>query len=182
MLILYQADRTARKLPQFGLTPHIDLGTETIYEQLFPLGNRCGSRRSIQSRYLSPQAFPLAEPLEPRQLLSANLLVNPSFAAGNTGFSSQYRVGTQPGEYEIAKGPQSVYSGVVPFGPHSGSGLQLLANGSTSGTAYVYDEAVSVAKNTTYDFSGFATTFAQTGNDHTDPSPAPFPFMWTGRG
>jgi hypothetical protein len=146
------------------------------------LGNQraAASRRSSQSGSDAQQALALAEPLEPRRLLSANLLVNPTFSAGNTGFSSQYKVGTQPGDYVVAKNPASVYAGVVSFGPPSGTGSLLLANGSTSGTAYVYHETVHVAAGTTYDFAGFATSFSQLGNDHTDPSPARLSFYVNG--
>jgi hypothetical protein len=126
--------------------------------------------------YVSMPGLALTERLEPRQLLSANLLVNPDFSAGNTGFSSQYGTGTKPSQYVIARNPASVYPGVISFGPPTGTGMQLLANGSTSGTKFVYHETVRVTKNTTYDFSGLVTTFAQTGNDHTDPSPARLSF------
>ncbi len=148
-------------------------------------GPRQNARPGIVSRRPLP---PRAEHLESRRLLSAsvasaapNLLVNPAFSSGNTGFSSQYGHGTQPGDYVVAKSPADIYPGTVSFGDHtSGTGLMLLANGSTSGTTYVWHETVSVTKGTTYDFAGFAASFAQLGKDHTDPSPARLSFYVNG--
>jgi hypothetical protein len=107
---------------------------------------------------------------------SPSLLVNGDFAAGFAGFSTQYVKGTNPGDYEIASDPASIYKGVAAFGPVGGTGSQLLANGATSGSRYIWQESTSVAKDTTYEFSGFAATFSQLGNDHTDPSPADLAF------
>jgi len=111
---------------------------------------------------------------------SPSLLVNGDFAAGFTGFSTQYVKGTKPGDYAIAKDPASIYTGVVSFGPPSGIGQQLLANGAISGNPYIWQESTSVIKNSTYEFSGLAATFSQLGNDHTDPSPANLAFYVNG--
>ena len=112
---------------------------------------------------------------------SPSLLVNGGFSNGYIGFSTQYIKGDQnPRGYFIAKDPSTIYPGVVPFGPPGGTGMQLLANGAASGNPYVWQESVNVSKNSTYDFSGLAATFSQTGNDHTDPSPARLVFYVNG--
>jgi len=152
----------------------------------FQFGNRhgAGSRSSSQLPGISQRALvlALAEHLEARRLLSANLLVNGDFAAGKTGFSSQYGMGTSPGDYVVGNNPTSFYKGVVSFGPPNGIGLMQMANGSTTGTEYVWHETVNVTKDSVYDFSGFAASLAQLGNDHTDPSPARLSFYVNGTG
>src|SRR6476619_692433 len=67
----------------------------------------------------------------------ANLLVNPSFSSGATGFSSSYVLAsdlTPTRTYAVSDNPQTVHPTTgADFGDHTtGSGLMLIANGATT--------------------------------------------------
>lgn len=85
-------------------------------------------------------------------------VVNGTFTAGNTGFSSDYTfVGSSGaiGNYSIATSPGAFESGLESFGDHtSGTGNMMLVDGS-AGTAVVWGETIAVTPATSYTFAGF---------------------------
>ena len=92
-----------------------------------------------------------------------NLIVNGDFSAGNTGFTSGYTFSPSgqsavADTYGIRTSSTDFNSGYNYFGDHTtGSGNMMLVDGSTTGSAVVWQETVSVAPNTIYAFSGWAT-------------------------
>jgi hypothetical protein len=115
------------------------------------------------------------EPLEGRILFSTNLLVNGNFSEGNVGFATQYvHNGSGTSGYTVGTNPsKDLKGGFASIGDHtSGSGKMLEADGSTTGTKYVWEESVAVTKGKIYQFSGWDASISQFGGDHIDPNPA----------
>jgi hypothetical protein len=113
---------------------------------------------------------------------AANILTNPDFSAGNTGFSSQYSLGANlvpEGNYTVGANPHD-HSGFAPsFGDHTtGTGLMLMANGHPFATAYVWRETLPVAQGTVYTLSGWTASFGHATS--LDPSPAVLRFTING--
>ena len=94
-------------------------------------------------------------------LSKINLITNGDFEAGNTGFTSAYSlavqdsVGLQPeGTYDIVKNPQTRHKDFGICGDHtSGSGKQMVVNGSPSSNTIVWSATVNVTSGTEYQFS-----------------------------
>jgi hypothetical protein len=88
-------------------------------------------------------------------LSGINLLANPGFESGNTGFSTDYTYTTTSlvpeGNYAIMKIPHDYHSAFSHTPPHSGV-LQMVVNGKGT-TANVWTETVAVVPNTNYQFS-----------------------------
>jgi hypothetical protein len=96
----------------------------------------------------------------------ANLVVNGDFESGNTGFSSSYTYnswGSQPGVYgKYFIGDDSkAWNGnnIVALHDHtSGSGLMLLADGSTTSSTVVWQQDVAVEAGVEYNFTAWAAS------------------------
>src|SRR6266567_7643707 len=93
-----------------------------------------------------------------------NLVTNPGFEVGNTGFTTDYTLWTGgiTGQnlYAVTNSPQNVYAGWGSFGDHTtGSGKMLIVDGSTTTGRAFWRETVSVATNTFYLFSAWALKF-----------------------
>ena len=105
---------------------------------------------------ISAGLFIIASALQAR----ANL-INGDFSAGNSGFTTGYSfiasgTSTTPGTFGVRTNSQDFNPGYNLFGDHTaGSGNMMLVDG-VAGTV-VWQETVSVATNTTYTFSGWAT-------------------------
>jgi hypothetical protein len=91
-----------------------------------------------------------------------NLLANPDFSAGNTGFTSQYTYKTPPattqGQYFVGPNPNAWFSGYPAFFDHTlgtSQGSMFMADGATvasPGQLIAWAQTVSVASFTTYTF------------------------------
>ena len=93
----------------------------------------------------------------------ANLIVNGDFESGNIGFATAYQLGasTAAGSYAITTDPQLLHGGAVPYGDHStGSGLMMVANGSTIANTLLWSQTVSVVPNTDYVFSAYVSSWS----------------------
>ncbi len=91
------------------------------------------------------------------QTIGTNLVVNPDFSAGNTGFTSQYL-------YSASGIPEGVYfvgTNSFPWHPFlnsnvdhtTGTGNMMLVNGDTVFNVIIWKEDIAVVPNTTYIFS-----------------------------
>ena len=89
-------------------------------------------------------------------------IVNGSFSAGGTAFTSAYTAATSlgaPGTYAAQTDPHSLNPLWPSFGDHtSGSGQMLVVNGSTTPNQVVWSEVVDVKPNTTYQLSAWVAT------------------------
>jgi hypothetical protein len=90
-----------------------------------------------------------------------NLVANGDFEAGNTQFSSAYSYspggnGTE-GQYTVRSNPYPWNRAFVSIGDHtSGTGLMMVANGSpTSGAVVWQSQSISILASTTYFFEAF---------------------------
>jgi hypothetical protein len=110
-------------------------------------------------------------------LPAQNLIVNPDFEQGNTGFTSDYvysSLGTSNlGIYSVVSDPKLSQTGNSSLGDHtSGTGLMLHANGSSDTNLAVWRQTVSVLSNRLYFFSGWGATSARSNGTSNDPNPA----------
>ncbi len=91
-----------------------------------------------------------------------NLIANGNFAAGNTGFSSNYVYttnNTTEGQYYVGPNAAAWNGGMASCGDHtSGSGNMLCVNGATTANVSIYCQTVNVLPNTTYAFSTWLMT------------------------
>jgi hypothetical protein len=120
------------------------------------------------------------ESLEGR-LLFANVLVNPAFAAGNSGFTSQYVNGQKSaGGYVVGTNPHvdlgPLYANFADHTP-TADGKMFMADGALTSGKTVWQEKVNVTPGETYRFSGWA---ASIGGGGTDPNPAKLKFSVNG--
>ncbi len=85
-----------------------------------------------------------------------NLLPNPDFSQGNTGFSSDYGSDCSnalPGHYCVSGSPNNVNNNFSACSDYTtGSGLMLVANGSLQSSKRVWYKTVPVIPNTNYKF------------------------------
>lgn len=109
---------------------------------------------------------------EPR---AQNLVVNPGFESGLTGFTTDYTLwagqpGWGPDLYYITNNPHKAYTGNalggwIDSGDHTtGSGRMLIVDGSNTAGKVFWRQTLTVEPNTTYVFSAWALKF-----DHTIP-------------
>jgi hypothetical protein len=90
-----------------------------------------------------------------------NLVLNPGFEAGNTGFTTDYTPwnGQQAwgaGLYFVTNSPNNAYSGLASVGDHtSGSGNMLIVDGSGTANSVFWRQSVAVSTNTAYVFSAW---------------------------
>ena len=93
-----------------------------------------------------------------------NLVTNPAFEMGNTGFTSDFTYTSAPvtpGTYFIATSPTIVNSNFPPCDDHTfgnGTGNMLLLNGTGNAGAQVWCQTIPVTPNTWYSMSAWATT------------------------
>ena len=92
-----------------------------------------------------------------RAAAGPNLVVNGSFDAGTTGFTTGYTPSTSlgpPASLDVASNPQTLNGAWPSAGDHtSGHGPMLVVNGSTTPDRPVWSENLTVAPDTTYSFS-----------------------------
>ncbi len=93
----------------------------------------------------------------------ANLIVNGDFESGNIGFATAYQLPVgccAEGSYAITTDPQLMHGGAEPYGDHStGSGLMMVANGSTIANTLLWSQTVSVVPNSDYVFSAYVSSW-----------------------
>lgn len=89
-----------------------------------------------------------------------NLIQNPSFENGNSGFSTLYTYNPvslwNEGTYSVNSNPNSVHSGFAACSAHEGTQMMVL-NGSVS-LARIWCQTVNVTPNTNYVFWAWATS------------------------
>lgn len=87
-----------------------------------------------------------------------NLIVNGNFESGNSGFTHEYNYGTpggpfSPGWLSVGTNPQAYNSGFSPCGDHTtGSGNQLIVDGSTTPNSKVWCQNVTLVPGRNYLF------------------------------
>ncbi|MBK7798937.1 MAG: gliding motility-associated C-terminal domain-containing protein [Saprospiraceae bacterium] len=87
---------------------------------------------------------------------ATNLIINGNFEAGNTGFSTSYIYGVPgspfgPNNYGVGDNPQAYNGGFSPCGDHtSGSGQQMVVDGSTTPGSNVWCQTVAVTPGNSY--------------------------------
>ncbi|GAB4248694.1 MAG: hypothetical protein Kow0027_11230 [Saprospiraceae bacterium] len=93
-----------------------------------------------------------------------NLVTNPAFEAGNTGFTSTYTYTSTPitpGTYYITTSPSVVISNFPPCDDHTfgnGTGNMMLVNGAGVPNTPVWCQTIPVMPNTTYFMSAWVTS------------------------
>lgn len=98
-------------------------------------------------------------------LNAQNLVTNPGFEAGNTGFTTDYTLWSgQPGWgvnlYYVTNNPHNASPFWTSTGDHTtGSGKMLIVDGSATAGRVFWRQTVSVATNTSYVFSAWALKF-----------------------
>ncbi|MBI5914225.1 MAG: gliding motility-associated C-terminal domain-containing protein, partial [Bacteroidetes bacterium] len=91
-----------------------------------------------------------------------NLVTNPGFELGNTGFTSNYTYSATPitpGTYTITTSPSLVLATFPPCDDHTygnGTGNMMLINGNASAGSQVWCQTIPVAQNTWYVMSAWA--------------------------
>lgn len=100
--------------------------------------------------------------------VSSNLIVNGDFEQGNTGFTTDYVVGTggswgpisSEGQYLITTSPNLAHSNFSSCADHTPNpGTQMMVvNGANSPNTNVWCQTVAVSPNTDYQFSTWAST------------------------
>ena len=98
---------------------------------------------------------------------AANLVVNPGFESGNTGFTSGYAYSPgnllSAGTYDVGSSPKAD-NGFFTYNtpPHSGN-LEMIFNGASTANVPVWGESgISVLANTTYYFSAWIASVTST--------------------
>lgn len=100
-----------------------------------------------------------------------NLVVNGDFEGGNSGFTSSYSyVGTpsstalwNPGFYAIGTNPNDYHSNFYNCTDHtSGTGQMYIANGSSTPSTVIWEQTITVAPNTGYNFSAWVSSVENT--------------------
>ncbi len=100
--------------------------------------------------------------------LGANQIVNGGFESGNTGFTTQYTLGTggtwgllsNPGTYAITTSPNLVHSNFSSCQDHTAApGVnQLVVNGASTPNTQVWCQTVPVQQNTSYQFGTWVSS------------------------
>ncbi len=96
-----------------------------------------------------------------KSLIPANLITNPGFSSGNTGFSTAYTYKTtgpvNQKEYWVATNPQAINPLWPSSGDHTtGTGLMFIADAATAANTSCWCQVVTVKPNTYYKLSGWA--------------------------
>ncbi len=93
--------------------------------------------------------------------LGNDVVVNGNFDNGNSGFTSDYIVGTggtwgpisNPGTYLVTTNSTTAHSNFQSFPDHSGIGNMMVVNGSGNANQSVWCQSILVTPNTDYNFS-----------------------------
>lgn len=105
--------------------------------------------------------------------LSNNLVVNGDFEQGNTGFTTDYVVGTggsfgqlsNPATYAISTSPSNVHNNfAVCSDQTTGTGNMFIANGADIPNTNVWCQTINIAPNTDYLFSTWVTNVTNDPN------------------
>lgn len=105
--------------------------------------------------------------LTARTVSGPNLVVNGDFSQGNTGFTTQYTLGssgqfgplTNTGTYGITTVANLLHSQFAPCSDHTGGGQMLVVNGATT-PRNMWCQTVTVQANTDYAFSAWFAVVA----------------------
>ena len=97
---------------------------------------------------------------------SDNLITNGNFSFGNTGFTSEYIIGTggsfgllsDEGTYAVTSNTNFVHSNWSSCEDHTGGGNMLAVNGSTEPNEKIWCQSVTVTPETDYEFSAWITS------------------------
>jgi hypothetical protein len=104
-----------------------------------------------------------------------NLIQNPNFNLGNTGFSSGYTkavTDTSNGQYTVTTDPKLFNALAHSFGDHTtGAGLMMAVDGATQANVPVWSQTVAVTANTNHAFSCWLASWGDDGSGF-DPNPA----------
>jgi hypothetical protein len=89
---------------------------------------------------------------------AANLIVNPDFSAGNTGFTTGYNYSATSvfidGTYGVDTNPHNLHPGATSYTDHTtGTGNMMIVNGVLNTT--VWQETIPITSNSSYDFSAW---------------------------
>lgn len=98
--------------------------------------------------------------------LGQDLVVNGNFDLGNSGFISNYIVGTggtwgpisNPGTYLVTSNSSLAHSNFTSFNDHSGTGNMMVVNGASTANTSVWCQSILVSPNTDYNFSAWVTS------------------------
>lgn len=105
--------------------------------------------------------------------LGSDIINNGDFENGNTGFNSDYTVGTggawgqlsNPGTYAINVNPNNTHNNFSSCGDHtSGNGNMMIVNGANTAGSSVWCQTVNVQPNTDYQFSTWAMSVVNGAN------------------
>lgn len=93
-----------------------------------------------------------------------NLLSNPDFSEGTTGFHSDYTfaINLYPeGTYTVGNNPANYHRSTRHYGDHTtGGGIMLIANGSTDPFKALWSQTIGVKPDTRYIFSGWVASWS----------------------
>lgn len=104
-------------------------------------------------------------------------VANGNFEAGDTGFTTAYSKGTTssfgPGNYVVDTNPikYNANFGYSVADHTSGSGLELIFDGSTSANVTAWSQNVAVTPNTSYTFSYWTSAWGNDNHNGLDPFP-----------
>lgn len=102
-----------------------------------------------------------------KALTPFNFVNNGNFSSGNTGFTSNYILGTgepwglvsNDGTYAITTNPSIVHTNFANFGDHTtGTGQMMVVNGSSVPNTSVWCQSITVIPNSDYDFSAWSAS------------------------
>ncbi len=105
--------------------------------------------------------------------ITGGLVTNGDFSAGNTGFVSNYILGTggsygalsNPGTYSVTTNANLAHTNFYSFGDHtSGTGNMLVCNGSSNANDIVWSQTITVTANTSYNFSSWVASTENTSS------------------
>jgi gliding motility-associated-like protein len=138
----------------------ICLGDSILLKTVNAISNYCwkastGAAPVSLSTYVKPVA-PTTYILN-SQVVGSNLVTNPEFTLGNSGFNSDYNyanTNVREGEYWVGSSSLTWNRNMADCHDHtSGSGNMMLVNGSPVAKVKVWSQTVSVTPHTNYNFS-----------------------------
>ena len=100
-------------------------------------------------------------------MITGGLVTNGNFSSGNSGFSSNYVLGTggtygalsNPGTYSVTTNPRLGHSNFAIFGDHTtGTGNMMVCNGSAVANDIVWTQTITLTPNTNYNFSAWVAS------------------------
>ncbi len=119
------------------------------------------------SSIANPKASPLQTTtyIVTSQIGSGNLIFNGDFSQGNVGFNTAYNYDPNlvpEGNYYIGANPQTYHGGFSPCPDHTtGTGNQMIINGSSTPNTNVWCQTISVTPNTNYTFIAWGQSVTQ---------------------